>query len=168
MDIQFRVIRNTPDETLMGHKLWFQPSVGCDAISATANAPGFTPLVAIGRHFGWDYGMLEAAAAACNDKAEIAVITLTAPTLLLVPATKGQGDAKFLISDLLRATSKLGVHDLHFTHFGFLQGRFPKREIADVLDRLLSFNGPQSLHRIVFDIDERAESKLYDLMRPRS
>lgn len=31
----------------MGQKYWFRPTVECDAISATANALGFTPLVAV-------------------------------------------------------------------------------------------------------------------------
>jgi hypothetical protein len=63
MHLNFHVIKNTHDEIFMGHKIWFEPVPGCDVISATANAPGFTPLIAIARHFGWDYGMLVRAAA---------------------------------------------------------------------------------------------------------
>ena len=63
MHLTFNVIKNTLDEFTMGHKIWFEPVPGCDVISATANAPGFTPLIAIARHFGWDYGMLVRAAA---------------------------------------------------------------------------------------------------------
>ena len=167
MDIHFRVMRNTPDETTMGHKYWFQPAVGCDAISVTANALGFTPLVAVGRHFGWDYRMLEAAASACNDKGEVAIVTSVEPKLFLVPATKGHGDAKFLITDLLKATSAIAVQGLHFTHFGFLQGRFPETEIADVIAEILHPRVRVTLRRLIFDIDVRAENKLYGLMRPK-
>jgi hypothetical protein len=151
----------------MGHKIWFHPAAGCDAISATANAPGFTPLVAVARHFAWDYGMLEAAASACNDKGEIAIVTSTVPKLFLVPATKGHGEVKFLITDLLKATANVGAQGLHFTHFGFLQGRVPEEEISVVLDEILSLRISLTLQRIVFDIDVRAERRLYNLMRPK-
>ncbi len=49
METVIRPVVNTPDEIFAGHKLWFVPVHGCDAISATANAPGFTPLIAIAR-----------------------------------------------------------------------------------------------------------------------
>ena len=167
MDIHFRVLRNTHDEISMGHKYWFQPAEGCDAISATANAPGFTPLVAVARHFGWDYGMLEVAAGACNKKGEVAVVSAVSPKLFLVPATKGHGEAKFLIADLLKATSAVGSCGLHFTHFGFLQGRFPEEELRDILAEILSPHLSHTLQTLVFDIDVRAESRLYSLMCPK-
>ncbi len=166
MDIYFRVIGNTHDETSMGHKYWFRPAADCDAISVTANAQGFTPLIAVARHFGWDYGMLEAATSACNDREEIAIVTAVVPKLLLVPATKGRGDAKFLIRDLLKATTEVATEGLHFTHFGFLQGQFPEEEISDILSEILSPRRHLTLQRFVFDIDARAEDRLYGLMRP--
>lgn len=125
MDIHFRVISNTPDETSMGQKYWFQPAVECDAISATANAPGFTPLVAVARHFGWNYRMLEAAASACNDKGEVAIVTSVEPTL------------------------------------------FPETEIAGIITEILNPRVRVTLQKLVFDIDVRAESSLYGLMRPK-
>ncbi len=166
MDIQFRAIKNNYDEISMGHKLWFPPTIGCDAVSATANAPGFTPLVAIGRYFGWDYKILEGAASACNNRGEIAIVNNVKPLLLLVPATKGDGDTKFLIKDLLKAANKIGVEGLHFTHFGYLQGRFPEQEVTDILREILKPSMALTLKRLVFDIDERAASKLYELIRP--
>ncbi len=166
MDIHFRTIRNSHDETSMGHKIWFPPTTGCDVISATANAPGFTPLIAVARHFGWDYGHLETAAAACNNRREIAIVTSVAPTLFLVPATKGRGDAKFLIKDLLRAISEVGCQGLHFTHFGFIQGRLPDQEVTEILREILSPDLTTSLKNFVFDIDVRAEKSLYSLLRP--
>ena len=167
MDILFHTVRNTSDETLMGHKLWFPAVKGCDAVSATANASGFTPLIAVARYFEWDYGMMKAAASACNEKGEIAILTEVKPTLFLVPATKGRGNAAFLIKDLLRAVSKVGVRGLHFTHFGFLQGPFPGAEIAAILDVILDPKLPTFLERLVFDIDERKRAQLHNLMRPK-
>ena len=166
VDIHFRTTSNTHDETSAGHKLSFRPAEGCDALSATANAPGFTPLIAIARHFGWDYGRLEAAAAACNDRGEVAVIADLTPRLFLVPATRGHGNTTFLIKDLLRATSKLAVEGLHFTHFGFLQGQFPEEEISDILRELLTPQQPLPLQRLVFDVDSRAEARLHGLLSP--
>lgn len=84
-----------------------------------------------------------------------------------MPATKGHGHAKFLITDLLKAASEIAVQGLHFTHFGFLQGRFPEEEISDILGEILSPHLPRTLQRLVFDIDVRAESSLYGLMRPK-
>ncbi len=151
----------------MGHKLWFLPATGCDAISATANGAGFTPLTAAARHFGWDPVSLGQATDACNARRQVAVVNDIAPTLFLVPQTKGVADAQFLIKDLLRAVSKVGVNGLHFTHYGFLQGRFPTREIADVLHELLDPGTGSRLTRLVFDIDHRMASSLYSLMQPR-
>lgn len=167
MDIYFRGIGNSHDEISMGHKYWFQPAVGCDAMSATANVTGFTPLIAAARHFGWDYGVLEAAASACNDKGEVAIITAVVPKLFLVPATKAKGNSKFLIEDLLKAVIEVAIEGLHFTHYGFLQGHFPEEEISDILRAILSSYPHPTLQRFVFDIDIRAKDRLYDLMRPR-
>lgn len=58
MHINFRIIKNTHDEIAMGHKIWFELVPGCDVISATANAPGFTPLIAVARHHSWDHDLL--------------------------------------------------------------------------------------------------------------
>ena len=168
MNISFRTVTNTQDEKSMGQKYWFSPAPDCDAISATANAPGFTPLIAIARHFAWDYQLLEKAAGQCNTRGEVAIVALTGPSLFLVPATKGHGEAQFLIKDLLKAVAAVGATSLHFTHFGFLQGKFPEAEVSSVLRELLGPNVPRRLEKIVFDIDVRAERKLYDLMRPKT
>lgn len=42
----------------MGHKIWFDPVPGCDVISATANTPGISPLIAVARHHSWDHDLL--------------------------------------------------------------------------------------------------------------
>jgi hypothetical protein len=168
MDLRFRVVLNTPDETAMGHKYWFEPVPDCDSISATANTDGFTPLFSIARHFCWDYGRLQAAAATCNERAEIAVIPLVTPTLFLVPATKGRADANFLIQDLLAALSTSDKKRLHFTHYGFVQGRLPELEVAAVLAGVLTPRSTVALESLVFDIDGRAKDQLYRLITPKS
>ncbi len=166
MHLNFHVISNTHDEIYMGHKIWFEPVPGCDVISATANAPGFTPLIAIARHFGWDYDMLERAAAACNEKGEVLIVSSVVPTLMLVPATKGHGNTRKLMWDFINALAATKAQCLHFTHFGFLQSRLPQQEVAVVLDYFLGLILPRTLKSITFDIDERRIKQLYGLMRP--
>ena len=46
MKIVFRVHVHTEDEIQVGHKLGFSGLHGIDAVSATANSEGFTPLTA--------------------------------------------------------------------------------------------------------------------------
>lgn len=166
MNLSFHAISNTPHEIAMGHKIWFEPVPGCDVISATANAPGFTPLIAVARYFGWDYDMLERAAAACNAKGEVLILTSVVPTLVLVPATKGRGNTNAIVSDYIDALHALKPKCLHFTHYGFLQGRFPLKEIAVVLDALLGATMPLSIHSLFVDVDVRWSREFYSLMRP--
>lgn len=166
MNLSFHTISNSPDEIYMGHKIWFEPVPGCDVISATANAPGFTPLTAIARHFGWDYGMLERAATACNEKGEVLIVTSVVPTLILVPATKGHGNTRKLMWDFINALAATEARCLHFTHFGFLQSRLPQQEVAVILGHFLDLVFPDTLKSITFDIDVRRIKQLYGLMRP--
>jgi len=167
MDTLIRMVRNTDDEILAGHKLWFSPVADCDAISATANALGFTPLTAVARCFGWDYGLMESAANACNYKNEVAVVTQVKPMLILVPATKGRSDADALVFDLLAALRAAKVQSLHLTHFGFLQGKFPGSEIAAVLNLLFMYGPTLPLSRLVVDVDARSARALYALISPK-
>ena len=166
MDINFRTIQNSSDEILTGHKLWFEPLIGCDVISATANAPGFTPLIAIARHFDWDYDMLARAAASCNAEGKVLIVTSVTPTLILVPATKGRGNTRKLMWDLVSTLQIIEARRLHFTHFGFLQGQFPEKEVMEVLDFFLGLAIPENLEAVFFDIDVRRKKQLYGLMRP--
>ena len=165
MNINFQIIKNTPDEIYMGHKIWFEPVPGCDVVSATANAPGFTPLIAIARHFGWDYDMIARAAAACNEEGKVIALRTLTPTLMLVPATKGRANSK-LMWGYLKALHDLNPKSLHITHYGFLQGRFPAIEISRVLDQLLGRHLPSSLQMLTVDIDERRSREFYNLMTP--
>ena len=149
----------------MGHAIWFQPAADCDGISATANTQGFTPLHSIDRHFGWERAVVTNAAASCNEKGEVCVVPFS-PKLLLVPATRGRGDPSFLIHDLLSACRAAGVRALHFTHFGYIQGRLPTTEVEAILSCLLSNVNQLGLDRIVFDIDKRVEAEFFKIMDP--
>lgn len=166
MNINFQIIKNTPDEIYMGHKIWFNPVLGCDVVSATANAPGFTTLTAIARHFDWDYDLIEHAAAACNVSNRTLFLRTVTPTLMLVPATKGRGNNEKITHSYLNALHEVKPKSLHFTHYGFLQGRLPATEVSWVLHRLLGQLLPTSLQMITVDIDERRSREFYNLMTP--
>jgi hypothetical protein len=166
MHLNFRVIKNSHDEIAMGHKIWFEPVPGCDLISATANAPGFTPLIAIARHYDWDYNMLAQASNACNASGEVIIVQSVKPTLVLVPATKGCIPIGGIMADYLSALRAIKPICLHFTHYGFLQGHFPTSEVALVLNGLLGSFLPYSIRALIVDVDIRKSTEFYNLMRP--
>jgi hypothetical protein len=174
MRLIFCVREHTYDEIHMGHLLGFPAILGLDAISATANARGFTPLTAIARTYGWQRDQLEAASDVCNHRQEVAVLNALSPTLLLVPQTHGDDGRRpavdSLISDLLAAVDHLKIKSLHFTHFGFVQGRFPEVEVRTILEILLASLPQSSLDVLYWDIDRRVLNdmiKLYSSVSSR-
>ncbi len=169
MRVIFCVREHTFDEIYMGHQLGFPAIHGVDAISATANARGFTPLTAIARTYGWEREQLELASAECNQRQEVAVVSTLSPCLLLVPKTRGDSgwlpNADRLLIDLLAATKHLRLSSLHFTHFGFLQGRPPEMEMRRILEILLSPLHTSTLNVMYWDIDRRGLNSLIHLYR---
>lgn len=165
MDIRFRSIIHLEHEADMGHAIWHHPVADCDGVSATANTQGFTPLHSIDRHFGWNREVVDSAALTCNKIGEVCVVEFS-PKLLLVPKTKGRGDAAFLIQDLLSACRASGVRVLHFTHFGFIQGRLPFAEVAAVISYIFYNVNTLGLDKIVFDIDKRVEGEFFKMLVP--
>lgn len=166
MNIKFKITKNTPDEIYMGQKVWFEAVPGCDAVSSTANCQGFTPLTAIARYFNWDLDMIARHAAVCNMENTTILVRTVTPTLILVPATKGRGSRKDIEYRYLKALHGLDPQCLHFTHYGFMQGRFPASEVSWVLNLLLGQLLPKSLHMLTVDIDERRSQDVFNLMRP--
>ena len=169
MRVIFCVREHTFDEIYMGHQLGFPAIHGVDAISATANARGFTPLTAIARTYGWEREHLEMASAECNQRQEVAVVSTLSPCLLLVPKTRGDSgwlpNADRLLIDLLAAAKHLRLGSLHFTHFGFLQGRPPEIEMRRILEILLSPLHTSTLNVMYWDIDRRGLNSLINLYR---
>ncbi len=169
MRLIFSVREHTFDEIYMGHQLGFPAIHGVDAISATANARGFTPLTAIARTYGWEREQLEMASAECNQRQEVAVVSALTPCLLLVPKTRGDSgwlpDADRMLIDLLAAATHLKLISLLFTHFGFLQGRPPEMEMRRILEMLLSPSHTSTLSVMYWDIDRRGLNSLINLYR---
>jgi hypothetical protein len=155
MEIIFRAIYNQPDETELGHKIWHRESLLLDAVSATANTGGFTPLTAIARFFDWDRDLINAASSQCNAVGQIAVIKEVNPLLLLVPKTDGRKDETFLINDLIAAANATSTEVLSFTHFGFIQNKLPELEIRSILGVLMNPDLKTTIRVLVWDIDLR-------------
>ena len=160
MEIIFRTIFNQPYETEIGHKIWHRESLFVDAVSATANTGGFTPLTAIARFFDWDRNVINAASLQCNSVGQIAVIKDVNPLLLLVPKTDGRHDETFFIKDLIAAANTTHTEVLSFTHFGFIQNKLPELEIRSILGVLMNPDLKTLIRVLVWDIDLRHRSEM--------
>ena len=160
MDITFKVVTHTLDESELGHMYWFVPIDGDMPISATANWDGFTPLGSIARKFNWNTSLLKKAVEECNDKNQIAIINQVSPKLFLVPKTRGKGAANFLINDLLDAFEETGTKVANFTHYGFVQNKLPKDEVRTILIEMIKRENKKSLiDKIIIDIDARVHEE---------
>lgn len=165
MEIIFRESLHSSEEISMGHKIWFTAPFEFDALSATANVRGFTPLTAIARRYDWDANLMDNASVQCNQRKEICVLTSLKPKLLLVPSTKGVGAADFLIKDLIAAANAIDVDVLNFTHFGFVQTRLPILEITSILNVLLDPQLQSTIRVLIWDIDFRFKVEMIELWR---
>lgn len=160
MNLTFRPIRHTFDEVIMGQAIWFRPIDGVDAISATANTSGFTPLTSIARAYEWQRETIQEASNQCNERGEVAILNILQPTLFLVPKTKGQSNTLFYITDLLKAINHMKVETLHFTHYGFIQDKLPRVEIEKILEVMLNPLTQSTLKEIIWDIDVRQDANM--------
>lgn len=163
MDIKFLPIKRRYDEIEMGHCLWFYEMPTNLVMSATANWNGFTPLNAIARHYGWDCELVEKASVDCNDKEQVITIAQLQPQLLLIPKTIVNKSISDLTNELLVAANKLGLQELRFTHYGFVQNKLPKDEVKEILDVLLDPNLVTTIKTLYWDIDTRVSDELINL-----
>ena len=168
VDLQFLVINNTNEEISMGMQYSFHSfdrDIKYDAISATANTGGFTPLTSIARYYRWDSKIINKASKQCNDRKEIAVLNNLSPMLLMVPQTRGQNNDSFLISDLLNACSATKTKILRFTHYCFIQNRIPEKEIEIILNYIKDKSEQSGLDTIIWDIDSRHKNQLAEIYK---
>lgn len=159
MKIIFRVHVHTEAEIRAGHKLGFSGIHGVDAVSATANSEGFTPLTAAARIYGWDRDLITRASQQCNDRREVAIVHQVTPTLLLVPKVTGKTSYKYTVEgcaiDLLMAAKHLRIKSLHFTHFGFMQSHKLAEDLRKVLEIFLNPLSDLPLEELIWEIDYR-------------
>jgi hypothetical protein len=159
MKIIFRVHVHTEAEIQVGHKLGFSGLQGVDAVSATANAEGFTPLTAAARIYGWDRDLITRASQQCIERKEVAIVHQVTPTLLLVPKVTGRTSYKYTVEgcaiDLLMAAKHLKIKSLHFTHFGFMQSHKVADDFRKVLEIILNPLSDLPLEELIWEIDYR-------------
>lgn len=160
----FLKVENKEGEIQMGQKLNFSSEdMSIDGLSASANSSGFTPLTAIARKYNWNSSLISSAVEECNRRNEIAVIGNIKPLLFLVPRTKGDGDTSYLISDLCSAIINTKIKSLRFTHYCFIQDKFPKSEISAILSCLNESEIANHLDVIYWDIDKRHIESMREL-----
>jgi hypothetical protein len=159
MKIIFRVHVHTEAEIQVGHKLGFSGLQGVDAVSATANPDGFTPLTAAARIYGWDRELISKASEQCNDRREVAIVHQVTPTLLLVPKVTGKTHYKYTVEgcaiDLMMAAKRLDIKTLHFTHFGFIQSHKVTEDFSKILEIFLNPLSDLPLEELIWEIDYR-------------
>jgi hypothetical protein len=160
IEIIFRPVTHNPMEIQMGQAIWFTPINGIDGISSTANFEGFKPLSSISSAYDWDGAIVQEASKKSNLKNEIAIVKQVKPTLFLVPKTKGNSNTEFLIKDLALAINEMKIKNLHFTHYGFIQKKFPKNEFQTIVQFLHKPLFDISLEKIIIDIDSRNYSEI--------
>jgi hypothetical protein len=150
---------HTEAEIQVGHKLGFSGLQGVDAVSATANAEGFTPLTAAARIYGWDRDLITRASQQCIERKEVAIVHQVTPTLLLVPKVTGRTSYKYTVEgcaiDLLMAAKHLKIKSLHFTHFGFMQSHKVADDFRKVLEIILNPLSDLPLEELIWEIDYR-------------
>jgi hypothetical protein len=166
MKIVFRVHVHTEDEIQIGHKLGFTGLEGVDAVSATANPEGFTPLTAAARIYGWDRDVITRASEQCNARREVAIVDQVTPTLLLVPKVTRKTSYELTVEgcaiDLLMAAKHLKIKSLHFTHFGFMQSHKVAQDFRKILEIFLNPLSDLPLEQMIWEIDYRGLRLLKD------
>lgn len=156
LKIEFNAVEISSDEKDMGMRMSFDPATGSvDAVSASANTAGFTPLTAVAGYYGWMPRVVDRAARETNRLKEVAILRDFQPTLFLVPHTKGHRDELNLIKDLVDACNACEISILHFTHYGMLLRRLPSAEIEGIFRFLRDNRQEASLREIIWDIDSR-------------
>ncbi len=156
LEIRFKENKNTLNEIEMGTKWNYFPlkdEETLDAISATANVSGFTPLTAIANHYALEPKMITKASEMCNSNNEVCVLNLLKPNLFLVPKTRGVGDTAKLVDDLIAAMEMQKCQKLRFTHFSFIQNTLSEEEILTIFTRLKELK--TSIKTIIWDVDSR-------------
>jgi hypothetical protein len=164
--IRRRAVQHTHDEIFMSQKLWFDYVPVCDGVSATANMDGFTVLNSIKMRFSWDTDMIRRASNACNERNEIAVLDFLTPKLFLVPRTRVDDTERceFYIKDLIAAVDAVGIKNLQFTHYSFINHLGFKGELEAVLRTIYAWNLDTKLEQLVLDTDYRVLKKMTDLL----
>lgn len=171
MHFTFRVQKNTDGEIQLGHKLSFTVADGVDAVSITANANGFTPLTAAFRALYLDYKDFENEIIECRKENKVIQLKVSPsyPTLIIVPPTRGKTSNhhtyEYYMIRILEICNFNKSKNLHFTHYGFLNGGFYINEVLSVMKTLLHPLAFTTLENVYFEIDDRHYQEFVNIFK---
>ena len=166
-------IYNQSYEVEMGQKIWFKvPDVPPEtlALSVTANLKGFVPLTAILENYGIDRADLEGLVEGVNASVSVQLYNgiKNGPMLILVPQTKHGLPKHITIENLVGSVIDFckgrGVKALHFTHYGFVNGKLNVEEIEKILNCFFNSSSAGYLEKLIWDIDARAAAQFRQLL----
>jgi hypothetical protein len=168
MRIILRSHTNTDEEIASGQKVGFTSIRGIDAISVTANLNGATPLSAVLQYLNIDKKTIRKIADYSNINGHVELVK-NWPNLILLPPTRAEigrhKDVEFYTIKMLKICNAENFKELHFTHYGFMNGIFQKLEIRRILAIMLNPLIYTTLETIYWEIDSRYIDEMRELYR---
>ena len=173
MEIEIRIQEHLSSEIEMGHAISFsgiseKRFVEYGAISATANLNGFVPLTSILRHYKINEQSIAQEVKIANKFNVVRTFknSQNSPMLILVPQTHGSlKNIEYYISRLIEVCNFHNVKELHFTHYGFVNGVFRYEEIKAILNVLLNPISFIKLEKIIWELDARCVNPFEEVYR---
>jgi hypothetical protein len=172
MQFIFRIQKNTETEIDLGHKVSFTVADGADALSVSANSNGFTPLTAAFRAMYLDPKIFEDQILDCrrsNKVVELKNTIFDNPKIILVPPTRGItgkfSTYEYYAVRILEICNLHKLKNLHFTHYGFLNGGYDFIEVQRVMTTLLHPLIFTTLEKIYFEIDYRYSDEFINIYK---
>lgn len=159
MKLILRSHNNTAEEIQLGHKLGFTTVKGVDVISITANLNGFTPATAVLRRLGYGKDQFQQIAEECRTDGCVKLYAGREPNLIFVPHTRGytgrNRSIEYYITRIIQICNSKSFKSLHFSHFGFINGEFQKKDIFRILTVILNPLIHTTLNVLYWEIDYR-------------
>ncbi len=166
MRVVLRAHTNTEEEINSGQKVGFTSIRGIDAISVTANLNGATPFAAVLQYLNVAKKTVRKEADLSNINGHVKLVK-NWPNLILLPPTRAEigrhKDVEFYTIQMLKICNAENFKQLHFTHYGFMNGIFQKLEIRRILAILLNPLIYTTLEVIYWEIDSRFLDEMKDL-----
>lgn len=168
MKLILRSHTNTDEEIMLGQKVGFSSIHGIDALSVTANLNGVTPLSAVLQHFKIDKKIVRKLVETTNINGHVKLVE-TWPNLILMPPTRAEmgrnKDIEFYTIQLIKICNAENFKNLHFTHYGFINGIFQRCEIRKILSIFLNPLIYTTLETVYWEIDSRFVDEMKNLYR---
>ena len=169
MKIILRSHTNTDEEIESGQKVGFSSMRGIDAISVTANLNGVTPLSAVIKYLNIDKKTVRKVAVYSNINGQVKLVKNWYPNLILLPPTRAETgrnkNVEFYTIQLIKICNAENFKNLHFTHYGFINGVFQRWEIRKILSIFLNPLIYTTLETVYWEIDSRFIDEMKNLYR---